>query len=929
MNNPTWGLGAYQRAPAFSEKVNNEDTPMMTTRRTMALLGPVLGLIAALGLAPSATWAQGPTPFLAAGAANDIQGTVDAFRDALGEFNPPEPVSLPDGFRSIDWDAAPDGVSAPNPFPGDFFNADFAPRARGIEFATLGNGFQLSATAASGVGAEFANLRPELPGLLTTFSPERLFTPLGFTVTEVRFYVPGTQIYAVTDGFGAVFVDVDDAINARLDFFDADDNLIFSLNPPGAVTRDEGLSFAGAVFDQPVVARVVITSGTAPLDGPFEENLGAGVDLVALDDFIFGEPQAIVDAVEVTAAGANPQDIAQAVDEYRALLGDFNPPEPVGLADGFRSIDWDAAPDGVSAPNLFPGDFFNADFAPRARGIEFTSPGAFQLSATAASGVGVEFDNLLLGLSDLFQTFSPERLFTPLDSTTTEVRFFVPGTRTAALTDGFGAVFSDVDLAGAARLDYFDREGRLIYSLEVPVAPVDDEGLSFAGIAFGEAIVAKVIITSGTVPVGSPGAENPTAGIDQVVMDDFIFGEPQSLVGTTVISATGANADEIANAVQAYRDLLGTANPFEPVALPDGFRSINWDAAPDSVSAPNPFPGDFFNADFAPRARGIEFTTRGQGFQLSATQASGEGIEFDNLFPGLSTELSVFSPERLFTSLDSTLTNVYFFVPGTRQLALSEGFGAVFSDVDLEGSSRLEYYDIEGKLLLTQDVPPGPTPQESLSFVGVVFEQPLVARVVIRSGNAALNGVGFDDPALGIDQVAVDDLIFGEPQNSGLGGADEDLDGDDIPNRVELEEERDPAQKDNDVFEDDRLFVMQTYRDFLTREGDPEGVEFWTDVLGRLGEQGRIDMVTFFLDSEEFITQVETRFPGLTLAEATVTALYLGMLVRDPDQGGLEFWVDNFEQGVPRQELILLFIASVEYYNRFLPPRVPDAENPR
>jgi hypothetical protein len=53
------------------------------------------------------------------------------------------------------------------------------------------------------------------------------------------------------------------------------------------------LSFAGAVFDEPIVARVRITAGDTPVDATAFDNVkGAGKkrDIVATDDFIYGEP---------------------------------------------------------------------------------------------------------------------------------------------------------------------------------------------------------------------------------------------------------------------------------------------------------------------------------------------------------------------------------------------------------------------------------------------------------------------------------------------------------------------------------------------------------------------------------------------------------------------------------------------------------------
>lgn len=238
-----------------------------------------------------------PTVFSATGAdAAGIQGTVDAFRDALGPLNPPAPVAGdPGGRREINWDAAPDAVSDPNAFPGDFFNADVAPRARGIEFIPLagaGNGgadgFQLSSTAASGEPVNFGR-----GSGFRTFSPERLFAPTGGTTFGLGFFLPEDQTSpGASRGLGIVFSDNDfDSIvpglsNAFVSLFDINGGLLFEGF--AETTLNRGLSFLGVLFDEPVISAAIITAGINPLDQPGGDN--ELTDLVAMDDFIFGEP---------------------------------------------------------------------------------------------------------------------------------------------------------------------------------------------------------------------------------------------------------------------------------------------------------------------------------------------------------------------------------------------------------------------------------------------------------------------------------------------------------------------------------------------------------------------------------------------------------------------------------------------------------------
>ncbi|MEM9065971.1 MAG: hypothetical protein AAGB51_10825 [Planctomycetota bacterium] len=227
----------------------------------------------------------------------------------------------------------------------------------------------------------------------------------------------------------------------------------------------------------------------------------------------------------------------------------------------------------------------------------------------------------------------------------------------------------------------------------------------------------------------------------------------------TVRSGSAADAAGLQAIVDQFRDDLGQLNAPEPGSQGTGRRQINWDAAPDAVSAPNNLPGDFFNANFAPRARGVVFSTPGSGFQLSATAASGVGVRFGNINSAYENQFSTFSDERLFTALDSNIVDVDFRVPGSDEQGLSRGFGAVFSDVDIWGSTFIDYYDVNGDKLGSYTVETGPTEDGSLSFLGVSFDDVIVASVRIYSGNQALGGLEYG----GIDLVVMDDFIFGEP----------------------------------------------------------------------------------------------------------------------------------------------------------------------
>lgn len=242
----------------------------------------------------------------------------------------------------------------------------------------------------------------------------------------------------------------------------------------------------------------------------------------------------------------------------------------------------------------------------------------------------------------------------------------------------------------------------------------------------------------------------------------------KKLVGTIVVVSAASLASPaqvvfednattpggIADTVDAFRAALGTLNANTPGSQPSGRREINWDGVPDSSSDPNLFPGNFFNGSTPGRARGIEFTTPGTGFLLSATAASGVPVAF-----GFPADFVPFSAQRMFTPLGSLITDVHFFVPGSSESAAVRGLGIVFNDV--EDSSKLELFDAQGNSLWTQNVLTGPS--GSLSFLGVSFNSALIASARITSGTAALLSNGIYGP--GSDGVVMDDFIFGEPQS--------------------------------------------------------------------------------------------------------------------------------------------------------------------
>jgi len=224
-----------------------------------------------------------------------------------------------------------------------------------------------------------------------------------------------------------------------------------------------------------------------------------------------------------------------------------------------------------------------------------------------------------------------------------------------------------------------------------------------------------------------------------------------------VIEASGETPADIQGAVDDFRTLLGPLTPNTPGSFPSGRREINWDGVPDAFASPNNLPANFFNAN---SPRGVVFFTPGTGFQVSADSdnPTNTPVRFGNLHPLFPALFSVFSPQRLFTAVNSNLTDNLFFVPGSPNAATVSAFGAVFTDVNRADSTKIEYLDVNGTLLFSRNVPPGPSTRGSLSFLGVSFDAgERVFLVRITSGNRIPK-----TPAR--DVVVMDDFIYAEPQ---------------------------------------------------------------------------------------------------------------------------------------------------------------------
>jgi hypothetical protein len=215
-------------------------------------------------------------------------------------------------------------------------------------------------------------------------------------------------------------------------------------------------------------------------------------------------------------------DVIARVPEFGLAIGDVNNRNEPGLHPaGRREINWDGVPAQFTNNDSFPADFFNQT-APRGAVYSVNNGTGLRVSDNTFTDVNATYGSE-------FATFSTPRLFAPIGTTKSELRFRIPGTDTAAAVRSFGAVFVDVDKANTSRLQAYDKDNRLIADVAVPARAAPD-AFSLVGVTFEQPVIARIVLTLGEAPIGA-GINDLTSGglVDVVVLDDFLYSEPQPL----------------------------------------------------------------------------------------------------------------------------------------------------------------------------------------------------------------------------------------------------------------------------------------------------------------------------------------------------------------------------------------------------------------
>ena len=221
----------------------------------------------------------------------------------------------------------------------------------------------------------------------------------------------------------------------------------------------------------------------------------------------------------------------------------------------------------------------------------------------------------------------------------------------------------------------------------------------------------------------------------------------------TTFEGVGVNAAALTPVRDAFRAAIGGGTTAASNGSFGGLRrEINWDGVPDTRADPNPLPGNFFNTT---SPRGAVFSTPGTGFLVSANG----GLATPTLF-GFPNDFQAFSSQRLFTAVNSNITDVSFFLPGTTTAATTTAFGLIFVDVEIAALTRLEFFDANNVSIYLRSAMVGGN--RGLSFLGATVSGGEISRVRITSGSNTLvsNGV-LGNPS--DDIVVMDDFLYAEP----------------------------------------------------------------------------------------------------------------------------------------------------------------------
>ncbi len=218
----------------------------------------------------------------------------------------------------------------------------------------------------------------------------------------------------------------------------------------------------------------------------------------------------------------------------------------------------------------------------------------------------------------------------------------------------------------------------------------------------------------------------------------------------TIIEASG----DINDNVQNFKNMLGPLNT-TPGAT-SGHREINWDGVPANMLN-QPLPEDFFNQT---GSNAVAANQRGLVYEPGTFIVSNNG--FNGVNSNASVEFVPFSGNNSFANTTSARWDVKFQKAGATQAASVDAFGAVFTDVDKDNSTSLEFFD--GDKSLGKFFVPVHDATTKFSFLGVRFTHgERVTKITVTHDGFLAKGLKDVSEGGTNDLIVLDDFIYSEP----------------------------------------------------------------------------------------------------------------------------------------------------------------------
>ncbi len=102
-------------------------------------------------------------------------------------------------------------------------------------------------------------------------------------------------------------------------------------------------------------------------------------------------------------------------------------------------------------------------------------------------------------------------------------------------------------------------------------------------------------------------------------------------------------------------------------------------------------------------------------------------------------------------------------------------------------------------------------------------------------------------------------------------------------------------------------FTKRFYKETLSRDAEPTGLNYWTDSLAT-GILTGADLARNFIYSDEFLARSTSDVEFLDI-------MYSSFFNRAPDSGGYNFYISEMQNGVSRKDVLESFLLSLEFEN--------------